>query len=159
MCTITHLGAISADVAADIVTDTRSLLQCITFRITQFVCFFSEMVHGLMFPLPPCRYPRGSRRTGQAIRKTISSFFRKLPQRRRNVLILMMTGKSRDSVSVPGFLLRRKRIETFVLAISKRYDVKQLFQIATDRRHVFTAAFKTLGSLVRSFRTIIRRRE
>lgn len=123
-------------------------------------CFSSySLVHSLVFTLLLSRYRRGIRKTGLAIRKAISSFFRKPSRRRRNILIVMTSGKSRDSLYVPGVVLRRKKIEAYALGVGKKYDLKQLFQIATNRKYVFTAAFRTLGSIVRSFRTKICRRK
>ena len=48
--------------------------------------------------------------------------------------------------------LRRKAVEIFALGVGRRYSMKQLIQMATDRNHVYTAAFRNLGSVIRAIK-------
>lgn len=62
---------------------------------------------------------------------------------------MMTTGGSRDDVRGPTALIIRKRVETFSIGVGRRYSLRELQYIATDPRHVYTAAFRNLGSIVK----------
>ena len=89
----------------------------------------------------------GARYCGAALRYS----FKKILQRttRKPVLILMTTGDSRDDVRGPSALINLRRVETFTIGIGRRYSLRELQYIATDQRHVYTAAFRNLGSIIK----------
>ncbi|KAK2574252.1 Collagen alpha-1(XIV) chain [Acropora cervicornis] len=68
------------------------------------------------------------------------------------VLLLITDSKSYDGVSKPAVVLRNMGTEVFALGIGKRYSIRQLIQIASNRRHIFTVDFRNLGSLVRALK-------
>lgn len=97
------------------------------------------------------KYPRGGTRTGKALvyaRKYLFSQSRK----RKKVLIVLTDGRSQDRVMKAAHALRRKAVEIFALGVGRRYSMKQLIQMATDRNHVYTAAFRNLGSVIRAIK-------
>ena len=88
----------------------------------------------------------GARFTGAALQYSYTNIIQR--SRRKRVLVLMTTGGSRDDVRGPAALIQRSRVETFSVGIGRRYSMSELQYIATDKRHVYTAAFRNLGSLV-----------
>ena len=64
----------------------------------------------------------------------------------------MTDGKSYDRVGRPAAALRNMGVQVFALGVGKRISMKQLTQIASNRRHVFTANFRNLGSFVRAIK-------
>ena len=65
------------------------------------------------------------------------------------VAIVMTDGRSYDSVVSPTNLFRRANIKCYAVGIGRKYNSKQLLQIAAGRRsHVITAGFRQLGSIV-----------
>ncbi|KAJ7386547.1 hypothetical protein OS493_008683 [Desmophyllum pertusum] len=67
----------------------------------------------------------------------------------RDVAIVMTDGKSHDNVGSPANLFRRKNIKCYAIGIGRKYNRNQLLQIAAgNRRHVITAGFRRLGSIV-----------
>lgn len=99
------------------------------------------------------RYPRGGTKTGLAMSYAQRVLFRRRRGSRKQVMIVMTDGRSQDRVSGAARALKRKRVELFAVGIGKRYNIKQLFQIASSRRHVYTAGFKNLPSIVRVIKT------
>lgn len=89
----------------------------------------------------------GARYSGAALKYA----YRQILQRttRKPVLVMMTTGGSRDDVRGPTALINRKRVETFAIGVGRRYSFRELQYIATDPRHVYTAAFRNLGSTVK----------
>ena len=62
---------------------------------------------------------------------------------------MMTDGKSQDSVVAPARLFRQRNIKCYAVGIGHKYNRRQLLQIAAgDRRHVLTAGFKNLRSIV-----------
>ncbi|CAH3116452.1 unnamed protein product [Pocillopora meandrina] len=95
------------------------------------------------------RYPRGSTRTGYAMRYCYSRVFRYARRGVRKVAIVMTDGRSYDSVVSPANLFRRANIKCYAVGIGRKYNSRQLLQIAAGRRsHVITAGFRQLGSIV-----------
>ena len=66
----------------------------------------------------------------------------------------MTDGRSYDKVQPPASAIRRNGIKILTLGVGKGYSMKQLIQMSSNRRDVFTADFKNLGSVVK----IIKRR-
>ena len=64
----------------------------------------------------------------------------------------MTDGRSQDDVRGPANLMRRRGVKIFSLGIGKRYNMRQLLQMSGNRRKVFTADFKNLGSVVRAIK-------
>lgn len=64
----------------------------------------------------------------------------------------MTDGKSYDKVSRPAAALRNMGVEVFAVGVGKRFSMRQLIQIASNRRHIFTADFRNLGSFVRAIK-------
>jgi len=79
--------------------------------------------------------------------------FRRKRGSRTPVMIVMTDGRSQDRVSGAARALKTKRVTIFAVGIGKRYNINQLFQIASSRRHVYTAGFKNLPSIVRVIKT------
>ena len=67
-------------------------------------------------------------------------------------MIVMTDGRSQDNVRGPSNLLRKRGVRIFCLGIGKRYNMRQLLQMAGSRRNVFTADFRNLGSVVRAIK-------
>lgn len=62
---------------------------------------------------------------------------------------MMTDGRSYDSVSGPARNLRKGGVEVISLGLGLRYNIRQLRQMASNRRLVFTARFRNLNSVVR----------
>lgn len=92
-------------------------------------------------------YPKGGTKTGRAIKYANHYLFPR--SRRRKVCIVMTDGRSYDNVLFPARQLRRKGVEIITLGLGRRYNVRQLRQMASNRRLVFTARFRNLNSVVR----------
>lgn len=99
------------------------------------------------------KYPRGGTKTGLAMSYAQRVLFRRRRGSRKQVMIVMTDGRSQDRVFGAARALKRQRVEIFAIGIGKRYNIKQLFQIATSRRHVYTAGFRNLPSIVRVIKT------
>ena len=65
------------------------------------------------------------------------------------VCIVMTDGRSYDSVVGPARALRKRGVEVISLGLGLRYNIRQLRQMASHRRLVFTARFRNLNSVVR----------
>ena len=61
----------------------------------------------------------------------------------------MTDGRSYDSVIRPARTLRKGGVEVISLGLGLRYNIRQLRQMASNRRLVFTAGFRNLNSVVR----------
>ena len=60
----------------------------------------------------------------------------------------MTDGRSYDNVVGPARLLRGKNIKCYAVGIGRKFNRRQLLQIAGgDRRHVLTAGFRNLRSI------------
>ena len=60
----------------------------------------------------------------------------------------MTDGRSYDSVVGPARLFRGKNIKCYAVGIGRKFNRRQLLQIAGgDRRHVLTAGFRNLRSI------------
>ena len=99
------------------------------------------------------KYPRGGTKTGLAMSFAQRVLFRRKRGSRTPVMIVMTDGRSQDRVSGAARALKTKRVTIFAVGIGKRYNINQLFQIASSRRHVYTAGFKNLPSIVRVIKT------
>ena len=64
-------------------------------------------------------------------------------------LVVMTDGISQDRVRRPALALRSQGVWVFALGIGRRYRKRQLQQIATNRRYVFTANFRSLNRVAR----------
>lgn len=93
------------------------------------------------------QYPRGGTKTGYALHFARGYLYGK--SNRRKVLVVITDGRSYDRVNAPARALRRMGVEIFALGVGRRYNSRQLIQMASNRRHVITASFKNLGSMVR----------
>ena len=99
------------------------------------------------------KYPRGGTKTGKAMYYAQRVLLRRRRGDRKSVMIVMTDGRSQDRVSGAARALMRKRVTIFAVGIGKRYNIKQLIQIASSRRHVYTAGFRNLPSIVRVIKT------
>lgn len=99
------------------------------------------------------RYPRGGTKTGSALSFARRTIFRRKYSNRQRVLIVMTDGRSSDHVARPARALRRRGVNIFAIGIGKRYNIRQLFQVASSRRNVYTSGFKNLKSIVRVIKT------
>ena len=61
----------------------------------------------------------------------------------------MTDGRSGDRVRNSALALHRSGIQTFAIGLGKNYDMKQLLQIASSRKHVYVAGFRNLPNIVR----------
>lgn len=107
-------------------------------------------LRSLLRAIDRIKYPGGGTKTGRALSYSRRYLFAR--SNRRKVLILMTDGKSYDRVGKPAAVLRNMGVEVFTLGVGKRISMKQLTQIASNRRHVFTANFRNLGSFVRAIK-------
>jgi len=64
----------------------------------------------------------------------------------------MTDGRSYDRVARPALALKRMGVKIFSVGVGRKYNRGQLFQMASNRRFVFTAGFRNLGSLVRALK-------
>ena len=67
---------------------------------------------------------------------------------RKKVMIVMTDGISNDAVFKPARELKRMGVNIFALGIGRKYNTKQLYQIASSRQFVFTSGFKAMGNVV-----------
>ena len=88
----------------------------------------------------------GARYTGAALQYSYRNIISRTS--RRKVLVLTSTGPSRDDIRGATALIQRSRVEVFAVGIGRRYNFRELQYIATDRRHVYTAAYRNIESLV-----------
>lgn len=107
-------------------------------------------LRGVLRAISRIRYPGGGTKTGKALSYSRRYLFARSSLRK--ILILMTDGKSYDRVKKPAAVLRNMGVQVFALGVGKRYSMKQLLQIASNRRHVFTADFRNLGSFVRAIK-------
>ena len=96
------------------------------------------------------RYPRGGTKLGRALNYVRRYVFAK--NRRRKVLIVMTDGKSYDRVGGPAAALKRMGVIITCFGIGRKYNMRQLLRIASSRRHIFTASFRTMNRVVRSIK-------
>ena len=94
------------------------------------------------------RYTGGETKTGYALSYTYQRVLH-LSRRRSKVLIVMTDGRSYDNVLRPAVRIRRRGIRILSFGVGKRFSMGQLLQMSANRRNVFTADFKNLGSAVR----------
>ena len=103
----------------------------------------------LMKAIDRIPYFRRGTKTGYALSYAQRYLFRGRSRRRKPVLIVMTDGRSSDRVRGRALALHRSGIETFAVGIGKNYDIRQLIQIASTRRNVYVARFRTLPNIVR----------
>ena len=102
------------------------------------------------------RYPRGSTYIGRALAFTRKYLFsRRGRSNARSILVLLTDGISKDSVTREASLLKASGVEVFAIGIGRALRTSQLFQIAKDRQHVFTASFRGLAALSKTMRSKI----
>ena len=97
------------------------------------------------------RYTGGGTKTGYALSYTYQRVLR-FSRRRNKVLIVLTDGRSYDNVLRPAVRIRSRGVRILSFGVGKRYSMRQLLQISANRRNVFTADFKNLGSAVRSLK-------
>lgn len=97
------------------------------------------------------RYTGGGTKTGFALTYTYQRVLR-FSRRRGKVLIVMTDGRSYDNVLRPAVRIRGRGIRILSFGVGKRFSMGQLLQMSANRRNVFTADFKNLGSAVRSLK-------
>ena len=97
------------------------------------------------------RYPQGGTRIGRALRFAKKYFFTSSAGRKK-VLIVMTDGISKDPVRQAARTLHASGVEVFVLGIGRAVNRLQLGQIATDKKHVFTARFSSLRSVIKAMK-------
>lgn len=103
----------------------------------------------LMKAIDRVPYFRRGTRTGYALSYAQRYLFRGRSRRRKDLLIVMTDGKSGDRVRGRALALHRSGIVTFAVGIGKNYNVRQLIQIASSRKHVYVAGFRNLPNIVR----------
>ena len=96
------------------------------------------------------KYIGGGTKTGRALSYSRRYFFAR--SNRRKVLILLTDGKSYDRVRKPAAVLRNMGVQVFAVGVGRGISMKQLIQIASNRRHIFTVNFRNLGSFVRAIK-------
>lgn len=103
----------------------------------------------LMNAIDRIPYYRGGTRTGYALSYARQYLFKGRSRRRTGVLVAMTDGRSGDRVRSSALALHRSGIQVFAVGIGKNYDIRQLLQIASSKRHVYVAGFKNLPNIVR----------
>lgn len=96
------------------------------------------------------RYPRGGTKIGRALNYVKRYVFAR--NKRKKVLIVMTDGKSYDKVGGPAGVLKRMGVTIFGMGIGRKYNMGQLIKIASTRRHVYTASFRTMSRVVRGIK-------
>lgn len=66
--------------------------------------------------------------------------------------MVMTDGRSYDRVTGPANALKRMGVKVISVGLGRNYNRNQLFHMASNRRLVFTANFKNLGTLVRTIK-------
>ena len=94
-------------------------------------------------------YLRSSTRTGYALSYAQRYLFKGRRRSRKPVLIVMTDGRSNDRVRGKALALHRSGIEVFAIGIGRNYNIGQLMQIASTKRHVYVAGFRNLPNIVR----------
>jgi len=107
-----------------------------------------KRLRDVLWGIKKMKFPGGGTKTGLALSFARRYLFAR--SNNRKVLLLITDGKSYDGVSKPAAVLRNMGVEVFALGVGKRYSLQQLIQIASNRRHIFTVAFRNLGSFVRA---------
>ena len=92
------------------------------------------------------KYLKGGTRTGLALKIARKTFFRS--RRERKACIVMTDGRSGDGVVKQARLLRNIGFQMIAVGVGRLYSVSQLMQIAQNKKHVFTARFRTLNSML-----------
>ena len=113
----------------------------------EFVNLFKSVEGNWMLFIYTCRYPKGGTRCGRALNYARSYLFRR-SGRRKKVLIVMTDGISHDRVYHPARRLKRMGVKIFALGIGRKYNRKQLNQIASGRGSVFTSGFRAMRLVV-----------
>ena len=99
------------------------------------------------------RLQRGRLMIGRALYYARRYLFRGRRQcGRKRVLVVFASARSADRVQRVGRVLRRMGIEVFVVGIGRRFSKRQLFKIATNGVHVFTASLRTLDAVLDTIR-------
>ena len=93
-------------------------------------------------------YMGGTAMLGKALRYSAVALFSRSP---RQKVAIVVTGKSVDSVAGPALALRRANVKVIPVGIGD-FSVSQLQQMATNKRNMFTAKFKTLNNIVRAIK-------
>lgn len=110
-------------------------------------------VSNMLSALKRIRPRRRQLNLGRALYYVSSKVF---PRRRRcgrkHVLVVFVSGRSRDSVERAARALRRIGVEVFVVGIGRRVSRKELMKIATNGLHVFTASLSTLSTVLDTIR-------
>ena len=121
---------------------------------TQLILNFNQNrgANGILRTIDRIRYPRRGTKTGSALSFAYSRLFSRSRRGRSKVAIVMTDGRSQDDVRRPSSLLRRRGVKIFSLGIGKRYNMRQLLQMSGTRLNVFTADFRSLGSVVRAIK-------
>lgn len=95
------------------------------------------------------RYPRGGTRIGNALEFTRNYLFKqRTPRKRKQVLVLITDGISQDRVGPAASRLKATGTEVFAVGVGKNYRRRQLYHIATDRKHVVTTSFSMLMTII-----------
>ena len=110
------------------------------------MCQFTVEGNWMLF-VHTCRYPKGGTRCGRALNYVRSYLFRR-SGRRKKVLIVITDGISHDRVYHPARRLKRMGVKIFALGIGRKYNKKQLYQIASGRGFVFTSGFRAMRHVV-----------
>ena len=93
-------------------------------------------------------YMGGKPMVGKALRYSAVKLFSRSP---RQKVAIVVTGKSGDPVAGLARVLRRAKVKVITVGVG-RYSVRQLQQMATNKRNVFTTKFKTLNNIVRAIK-------
>lgn len=103
-------------------------------------------------------HPGGGTYTGNALKAAANNLFNDALVRDNvaKVLVVITDGVSTDDVTQPASLLDDNGVLVFVVAIGQDNDHTQLTQIAHGKpKHVFAAAFNSLGLVTNSIRGAI----
>lgn len=93
-------------------------------------------------------YMGGKAMVGKALKYSAVNLF---SQSSRQKVAIVVTGKSGDPVAGLARVLRRAKVKVITIGVGS-YSVRQLQQMATNKRNVFTTKFKTLNNIVRAIK-------
>lgn len=141
-------------VSSFVISPSQTRIALIEYNTRPFVAFkFGQKrtLRDLLISITRLSYIRGGTNTGRALLAANKHFFKGRSSRTR-VTVLITDGKSRDNVIKPAKILRKRGIQVIVIGSGTQYKMRQLRQIASGRKDVFTSNFKSLLNIVRALK-------
>lgn len=138
-------------VSSFVISPSQTRVAFLEYNTRPYVAFrFGQKrtLRDVLVSITRLKYLRGGTRTGRAMLAANKHFFQGRSSRTR-VAVIITDGKSHDNVARPAQILRKRGIHVIAMGSGTQYKIRQLRQIASGRRDVFTSNFKTMLNLVR----------